>query len=158
MTDGFANLTESERCNLDASLDPRGRSWWDNFYADRAKPCPFFVPYPDESLAQYVDEGLIRPGRAIDIGCGNGRNAIFLARHGFSVEAIDYSRTAIDWARERAAQAGVMVAFTQANVFESDLGVAQYDLIYDSGCFHHLPPHRRTQYVDRIVGALRPGG
>jgi SAM-dependent methyltransferase len=158
MTGDFGKLTESERCDLDRVLDPRGRSWWDDFYSDRAKPCPFFVSYPDESLVQWVDEGLIHPGRAIDIGCGNGRNAIFLARHGFSVTGIDYSETAIEWARERAARAGATVSFAQANVFEMDVGVAGYDLIYDSGCFHHMPPHRRAQYVELIVSALRPGG
>jgi SAM-dependent methyltransferase len=74
------------------------------------------------------------------------------------VEGIDYSKTAIDWARERAAQASVTVSFAQANVFEIDLGVARYDLIHDSGCFHHMSPHRRAQYVAMIVSALRPGG
>jgi SAM-dependent methyltransferase len=81
-----------------------------------------------------------------------------LARHGFSAEGVDYSKTAIDWARECAAQAGVTASFVQANVFEIDLGAATYDLIYDSGCFHHVPPHRRTQYVELVVRALRPGG
>lgn len=139
-----------ERCNVDALLDPRGRSWWDAFYSNRSKPCPFFVPYPDESLAQWFDEGLIHPGQAIDIGCGNGRNAIFLARHGFSVEAVDVSETAIEWARERAAQADVVVTLMQASVFAIDLRLAKYDLVCDSGCYHHIPPHRRMQYVGLI--------
>jgi hypothetical protein len=52
----------------------------------------------------------------------------------------------------------VTVAFTQANVFEIDLGAGRYDLVCDSGCFHHMPPHRRTQYVELVVSALRPGG
>jgi cyclopropane fatty-acyl-phospholipid synthase-like methyltransferase len=158
MTRDFSRLTELERRDLDVELDPRGGSWWDAFYLDRAKPCPFFVPHPDESLVRYIEEGLLEPGRAIDMGCGNGRNAIFLARHGFSVEGIDCSETAIEWARERAAQAGVAVSFTTASVFEASLGAGDYDLVYDSGCFHHIAPHRRRQYVDLVVRALRSGG
>lgn len=86
MTSDFSNLTESERRNWDGTLDPRGGSWWDTFYSDRAKPCPFFLSHPDECLAEYIDAGRIGQGRAIDMGCGNGRNAIFLARHGLAVE------------------------------------------------------------------------
>ncbi|HVZ35334.1 MAG TPA: methyltransferase domain-containing protein, partial [Polyangiaceae bacterium] len=158
MTTDLADLTESERCKLDALLDPRGGTWWDRFYSDRSKPCPFFVRHPDESLAQCLAEGLIQPGRAIDIGCGNGRNSIFLATHGFSVEAVDYSRVAIEWVRELAEEARVSISLTQASVFDIGLQAASYDLVYDSGCFHHIPPHRRTQYVELIIGALRPGG
>jgi cyclopropane fatty-acyl-phospholipid synthase-like methyltransferase len=152
-------LTERELAELDALLVAHESPWWDSFYADRAKPCPFFVTSPDESLTRLVrDEGLIRPGRAIEFGCGNGRNAIFLARHGFSVEAVDYSRSAIDWASERIAEAGVAVALMRQDVFELELEAGAYDLVYDAGCFHHMPPHRRQRYVDLVVAALRPGG
>jgi SAM-dependent methyltransferase len=152
-------LTERELAELDALLVAHESPWWDSFYADRAKPCPFFVTSPDESLTRLVrDEGLIRPGRAIEFGCGNGRNAIFLARHRFSVEAVDYSRSAIDWASERIAEAGVAVALMRQDVFELELEAGAYDLVYDAGCFHHMPPHRRQRYVDLVVAALRPGG
>jgi SAM-dependent methyltransferase len=158
MTVDFEHPTESERRELDALLEPRGGAWWDAFYSNRAKPCPFFVARPDESLAEHVRTGRIPAGRAIDLGCGNGRNSLFLARHGFSVEAVDYSATALTWARERAAQAGVEVSFVHANVFELELNAGAYDLVCDSGCFHHVAPHRRAQYVDLSVAALRPGG
>jgi SAM-dependent methyltransferase len=158
MTVDFEHLNEAERRDLDSILDPRGGPWWDAFYADRSRPCPFFVDHPDESLAEYLDQGLIQPGRAIDLGCGNGRNSILLARRGFTVEGVDCSETAIAWARERAEQAGVAIPFIHASVFDLQLHAARYDLVCDSGCFHHMPPHRRAQYVDLVVGALRPGG
>lgn len=158
MTSRFDLLEEHELAELDGLLAARESNWWDSFYEDRAKPCPFFGTSADESLAKWVHEGPIRPGRAIDLGCGNARNAIFLARQGFSVEAVDYSRTAVDWARHRIAEAGVAVSLTCRNVFESELEAGTYDLVYDSGCFHHMPPHRRQQYVELVVNALRPGG
>jgi SAM-dependent methyltransferase len=127
--------------------------WWDRFYADRSREVPFFVAKPDENLVSYLERGLITPGRALDVGCGPGRNAIFLARHGFQVDAVDLSATAIAWARERAE--GLDVRFRQGDAFTSE---GSYDLIYDSGCFHHLPPHRRISYLALLDRALEPGG
>jgi SAM-dependent methyltransferase len=133
---------------------PRGADWWDGFYADRDKPIPFFVAKPDENLVSYLDRGLLTPGRALDLGCGPGRNALHLARHGFTVDGVDLSATAIAWAEERAE--GVDVRFIRGNAFELDLGT--YDLVYDSGCFHHLAPHRRITYLEFLDRRLAPGG
>ncbi len=151
--------TEAETLTLlDALLANRERDWWDGFYQDRAKPCPFFADLPDESLVQWIDEGLLRRGNALDLGCGNGRNAIFLARRGFAVEGVDYSRKAIDWAGERARNAGVAVQLRCQSVFDLACEAGSYDLIYDSGCFHHMAPHRRRSYVELVTAALKPGG
>lgn len=158
MTDRFERMDANELAALDAVLAARERPWWDSFYEDRARPCPFFVKSPDESLATWVDEGLIRPGRAIDLGCGHGRNAVFLASRGFEVEGVDYSQRAIDWARDRASEAGITVALTCRSVFELEPKEGAFDLVYDSGCFHHLPPHRRSAYVSLVVKSLKPGG
>lgn len=143
---------------LDARLAGQDSTRWDSFYADRAKPCPFFVASPDENLAQWMEEGRLRPGRAIDIGCGSARNSIFLARNGFTVEGVDFSQSAIAWAKERVAEAGAAVTLVHDSVFNLELEPGSYDLVYDSGCFHHIAPHRRMQYVDLVVRALKPGG
>ncbi|MEU2871481.1 class I SAM-dependent methyltransferase [Streptomyces olivoreticuli] len=137
-----------------------GATWWDGFYTDRSKPVPFFVAKPDENLASYVDRGLITPGRALDLGCGPGRNALHLASLGFQVDAVDLSPTAITWAEERAREAGADIRFHCGDAFAlagTEL-TGPYDLIYDSGCFHHLPPHRRISYRALLDGALAPGG
>jgi SAM-dependent methyltransferase len=137
-----------------------GASWWDDFYADRAKPVPFFVAKPDESLVAYIDGGLLTPGRALDLGCGPGRNALHLASRGFDVDAVDLSPAAIAWAEERAREAGAGVRFHCGDAFAltADALSGPYDLIYDSGCFHHLPPHRRISYLAPLDRALAPGG
>ncbi|MEU9015443.1 methyltransferase domain-containing protein [Streptomyces sp. NPDC048479] len=135
-------------------------SWWDGFYADRSKPVPFFVAKPDENLVSYLDRDLITRGRALDLGCGPGRNALRLASLGFEVDAVDLSPTAIAWAEDRAREAGADVQFHCGDVFAltgTALG-GPYDLIYDSGCFHHLPPHRRISYLALLDRALAPGG
>lgn len=153
----FDALTEAERCALDALFVAPEQGGWDRFYQDRAKPCPFFGTAPDESLAGWIEEGRIGRGRALDLGCGNGRNAIYLARQGFSVDAADFSQAAIDWAAERVADAGVAMSLRCRNVFALGLEADAYDLIVDSGCFHHLPPHRRACYVRLVLSALKPG-
>jgi SAM-dependent methyltransferase len=137
---------------MDGLLDAKTGDWWDRFYADRHREIPFFVAKPDENLVSYVERGLVTPGRALDVGCGPGRNAIYLARNGFEVDAVDLSATAIAWARERG---GDLVRFRHGDAFATE---GSYDLIYDSGCFHHLPPHRRISYLALLDRSLKPGG
>lgn len=94
---------------LDAMFAPdadrwtdRGAQWWDRFYDDRDKDVPFFRPAPDESLVAWHRDRKIegRPGaRALDLGCGPGRNAVWLAQQGYQVDAIDLSPAALEWGR-----------------------------------------------------------
>lgn len=137
---------------LFADTDP---ARWDRFYADRSRPVPFFAAKPDENLVSYLERGLIKPGRALDVGCGPGRNAVHLVAAGFTVDAVDLSEEAIAWASDRAREAGVTVDFRCGDAFAA---TGPYDLIYDSGCFHHLPPHRRVSYLAMLDRALAPGG
>jgi SAM-dependent methyltransferase len=135
-------------------------SWWDAFYADRSRHVPFFVAKPDENLVSYLDRGLVTAGRALDLGCGPGRNALYLASLGFEVDAVDLSPAAIAWAQDRAREVAAKVRFHCGDAFTlagTELA-GPYDLIYDSGCFHHLPPHRRISYRALLDRALAPGG
>lgn len=133
-------------------------TWWDEFFTDRSKAIPFFVDWPDENLAEWFGSGLLAPGRVLELGCGNGRNATYLASRGCSVDAIDFSAQAIGWARERTSQAGATVIFQQCSIFAAQFTPGSYDLVYDSGCFHHIPPHRRDDYTRLVRRAVRPGG
>lgn len=153
----FDTLTPEQMRTLDAALAGDGAPRWDAFYQDRARPCPFLVDHPDESLVQALQTQAIGPGRALDLGCGHGRNALHLARQGFAVDAVDHAQTALAWARDRAARAGLHLALHCADVFAFQAPADHYDLVYDSGCFHHLPPHRRAAYVRLVVRALKPG-
>ncbi|MEN3031730.1 methyltransferase domain-containing protein [Chromobacterium amazonense] len=153
----FAALSEVELTRLDALLASADEKWA-SFYANRQRSCPFFVDAPDESLANWIASGRLRPGRAIDLGCGNGRNALYLASQGFTVQAIDYSESAVAWARERVAASGLAVEIAQASVFDFVFDKDGADLVYDSGCFHHIAPHRRQQYMQRVASMLKPGG
>jgi SAM-dependent methyltransferase len=155
----FAALDETQQRALDARLAAAEEARWQGFYADRTRPRPFFVETPDENLVDWRQRGLLAPpGRALDVGCGNGRNAVWLAAQGFDVHGVDLSAQALEWAGELARRRGVALALQQASVFEPAPAAASLDLAYDSGCFHHLAPHRRAAYVALLARALRPGG
>ena len=158
MLDEFICTTEDTLRMLDGLLAQQGGAWWNGFFADRAKPCPFFVQWPDENLVEWFDEGRLGVGRVLELGCGHGRNAAFLAERGCAVDAVDFSAEAIGWATERAEAAGTAVAFQCCDIFAAEFVEGSYDLVYDSGCFHHLAPHRRPAYVDLVSRALKPGG
>jgi 2-polyprenyl-3-methyl-5-hydroxy-6-metoxy-1,4-benzoquinol methylase len=109
------------------------------FFTDRSGQIPFFTEWPDENLAGWLDDGLLDRGRVLELGCGHGRNAVYLASRGCAADAVDFSAEAIGWARERAASAGAAVEFQCCSVFDARFAAGSYDLVYDSGCFRHLP-------------------
>ncbi|MCG7345993.1 class I SAM-dependent methyltransferase [Sporosarcina sp. ACRSL] len=134
-------------------------NFWDDFYSNREKCIPFFANKPDENLVGYFDtilKGTI--GKALELGCGPGRNAIYLAQKGYTVDAVDLSEQSIQWATERAKERNVKVNFIQNNIFDIQFEEGSYDIVYDSGCFHHIAPHRRMSYINLLQKALKPGG
>jgi SAM-dependent methyltransferase len=155
MPDPFVYTAEDLLRVLDDVVDGTSGAWWDGFFENRSTRCPFLVDWPDESLASWFDDGLLCPGRVLELGCGNGRNAAYLASRGCRVDAVDISAWAIERARERAAAS---VTFQCCSIFDASIPDGAYDLVYDSGCFHHVAPHRRADYVDLVRRALRPGG
>lgn len=91
----------------------------------------------------------------LELGCGPGRNAIYLASEGFDVTAVDLSVEGINWAKERALEKGIEIHFICESIFNLD---AQMNLIlYTIRCLHHIPPHRRMNYVDLIKNSLKSG-
>lgn len=133
-------------------------AFWDGFYADRTKRIPFFVDKPDENLVRYVEQLEIPVNRVLELGSGPGRNALYLAEHGSQVDAVDLAKTSVDWANDRARERQLDVSFRQANLFDLSFEQGAYDFVYDSGCFHHIAPHRRNDYIRVVSDALRPGG
>lgn len=143
---------------LDDLFERRDGQWWDGFYADREKPVPFFKSAPDEPLVSGIASGQLEGGRALDIGCGNGRNTRYLAEHGYEAVGIDISGESIRWAGELCAGCKVQPSFRCCSLREYDGVPGSFDLIVDSGCFHHIKPHRRQQYLEKIQSLLREDG
>jgi SAM-dependent methyltransferase len=114
------------------------------------------VPAPD--LVELVESGS-EPGRALDIGCGTGTDAIYLARHGWDVTGVDMVPRALAIARRQAAAAGVSLLLVEGDVTRlREFGVGGgYTLLLDFGCFHTLPEDRRDAYVESVSEAAAPG-
>lgn len=132
--------------------------FWNEFYSNREKGIPFFVNKPDENLVGYFEKRMMKPGNVLELGSGPGRNAIYFAEKGCKVDAVDLSGESIDWAKERASERELEVNFIHNNIFNVQIDEGTYDIVYDSGCFHHIAPHRRNNYIELVLKALRPGG
>ena len=144
---------------LDDLLEMRGSGWWTKFYSEPNRKCPFFAENPDENLIELIETRKILPSaKALELGCGNGRNSNYLANLGFEVDAVDFSDAAIRIAKENSAKANDSVKYYCQSIFDFDYSDGNYDFIYDSGCFHHIAPHRRPEFFSIIVQALKPGG
>lgn len=132
---------------------------WDAFYTKRDKPAPFlkYNKSPDKCIVDFIKEHRIK--NACEFGCGEGRNAIYLAKNNVETEAYDLSEIAIENAKRNAEESKIeKVVFKAGNIFTLDLMNKKFDLVIDSGIFHHLAPHRRLQYRDIVSNILAENG
>jgi SAM-dependent methyltransferase len=122
--------------------------------------------------ARYAEDGLVwglepnrfvkaelaelEPGHALDLACGEGRNAVWLAARGWRVTGIDFSDVAIDRARRLAAGRDVHVDFVVGDVLDTPIDAATFDLVLIA--YLQLPPDERRTVLDRAVAATAPGG
>ncbi|PYZ95559.1 SAM-dependent methyltransferase [Alteribacter lacisalsi] len=150
--------TEDVLHMLDSWLEEEPPIDWEAFYKDRKRPVPFFADRPDENILDYIESGKVKPDRVLELGCGPGRNALHFARSGFTVDAVDSSAEALRWAAERAEKDNLPVRLIHDSLYTLKVEAETYDLVYDSGCFHHIPPHRRETYTSLVRRALKPGG
>ena len=119
---------------------------------------PWNSETPPDALVELVRAGKVQPCRAIDLGCGAGNYAVWLAGQGFEVTGADSSPTAILIAREKAAKAGVSCRFVIADLL-GDLREIEdtFDFGYDWELLHHIMPGDRVKYARNIHSLLNPG-
>jgi SAM-dependent methyltransferase len=112
---------------------------------------------PRGELVELVESGRIPPCRAIDLGCGTGSNAVFLARHGFEVTGVDFVSSAIVKARRKAEAAGAKVEFVVDDLTSLQKVKGTFDFLVDYGALDDLTPKDRHLYIQNILPLTRPG-
>ncbi len=127
------------------------REDWDRRYADVEN---LWSAKPNRFLVAEVEP--LPPGRALDLACGEGQNAIWLATLGWDVAGVDFSEIAIAKAQARAEREGVAVDFAVADLLEYEPEPGAYDLVLL--LYLHLVPPERRLVLERASAALAPGG
>jgi SAM-dependent methyltransferase len=139
------------------------RRLWDREYGE-TKVIPSSIrPLPSKALVLYeglVDFSQLSP--VLDAGCGNGRNAIYMASKGCTVHAIDSSAVALEFLRQRASGAGLLDRIEVHNQFLGDawpFSDDRFGFVLDSYVFcHYLERSSQETYREELRRVLRPGG
>ena len=141
-------------------MDRQDRIRTDDVYKNMPlEEIPWNMETPPELLVELVDSGKVQPCKAIDLGCGAGNYAIYLAGRGFEVAGVDCSPTAIRIAKENAERKGAKCSFFVADVVgELDEVNQTWDFVYDWSLLHHIFPEQRQKYVDNVSRILNPKG
>ncbi|MFD3623404.1 class I SAM-dependent methyltransferase [Streptomyces sp. DSM 116494] len=143
-----------------AELDQEAfvRGVLEDFYRDGKPPWDSGVT-PPELVALVEGPGALMAGRVLELGCGTGTNAVYLARHGWRVTAVDLVDRAVRQARAKADAAGADVTVLCGDATRLDeAGVpGPYDLFFDLSCYCGIPPHRRDAYAAGLTRRAAPG-
>ena len=129
-----------------------------NLIYRRGKPRWDTGMIPPALVALVEGAQALRRGRAIDLGCGTGTHALYLAQHGWAVTGIDFSGVAIRDARRNAGNTP-NVTFIEGDATKvSERQVAgRFDLALDIGCFHGIPTSRRDAYAEQLARVAAVG-
>ena len=127
------------------------REHWDERYGTEEL---IWKAEPNRFLVEELDA--LAPGRALDVACGEGRNAVWLASKGWRVTGADFSRAGLAKAQRLATDRGVEVTWVEADVVEWQPPTASFDLVVVM--YLHLPAEQRRRALAHAAAALAPGG
>jgi SAM-dependent methyltransferase len=131
------------------TVDMFSEAYWNERYNAHPK---LWSGNPNHHLVAETAD--LAPGTALDVACGEGADAVWLAEHGWRVTAIDIATVALD--RAAAHAAGLPIEWRQADLLDWEPGADRYDLI--SAQYIHLPPEPRNILFRQLAAAVTPGG
>jgi len=142
------------------NVDPMKQIEIDEIYRNTPlELIPWNIETPPAALVALVDSRIVTPCRAIDLGCGAGNYAVWLASRGFDVTGVDSAPTAIKRAKEHATKKRVKCTFLVADVLgDLENVTGTFDFAYDWELLHHIFPEQRQQYVANVHRLLNPKG
>ncbi|TMC53381.1 MAG: class I SAM-dependent methyltransferase [Chloroflexi bacterium] len=118
---------------------------------------PWDIGRPQPDFVRLADAGKLA-GQVLDVGCGTGEQVMLAATHGAEALGVDIAELAIQRAREKAQERGILATFQVGDVMHLDRLGRQFDVITDSGLFHVFSDSERPAFVSSLRSALRPGG
>lgn len=130
---------------------------WDERYV--AGDTPWDTGKPDDHLVNFLHANPIERGRALDVGCGTGTNALWLAAQGFAVLGIDIATAGIEKARAKLAGTDLDCRFIQTDFLNDSISGGPFDLVFDRGCFHVFDESAdRARFARHVASLLKPEG
>jgi SAM-dependent methyltransferase len=119
---------------------------------------PWDTGQPSSELLRVLAESAIPIGRAVELGCGTGANAVRLAQQGFDVTAVDLSPLAVEQAQRRAEATGVRVRFLAADLLHPPEELTgPFDFVFDRGCYHIVRREDVNSFLETLRRLTRPG-
>lgn len=118
---------------------------------------PWDSKRPSRELLQVLSETKIPAGRAIELGCGTGTNAIALAKLGWEVTAVDCVPEALEEGRKKEAAAGVEINWIEDDVVDFGADLKSFDFVFDRGCYHCCRRVNLTGYLNTLRNVTHIG-
>jgi len=135
------------------------KSTWEEYYQRMSLDKIPWQKTQASYFTKIINVDKVKPGLALDLGCGTGAKSIYLAKKGFSVTGIDISKTAIKYAKENVKKANVKVKFVVADATDlSFLGSQKFDFVLDWANLHGISKSKRKKYVSGIISHTKKGG
>jgi len=128
---------------------------WEDAYNTRP---PWDIGRPQPAFVEVVRAGELSKGGVLDVGCGTGENALYLAEKGFSVVGVDLATRAIDAAKAKSTERKLKVDFLIANALSLEFKNDYFDNAIDSGLFHTFDDSNRVDFAREIARVLKTGG
>ena len=129
-------------------------SWEDAYKGDP----PWDIGRPQPAFVELVSAGEFNKGSLLDVGCGTGENALYIAKNGFSAVGVDLSSRAIVAAKAKANERKLRVDFRLANALSLGFKGSYFDNVIDSGLFHTFNDSDRVSFANEIARVLKADG
>jgi SAM-dependent methyltransferase len=134
------------------------RAYHNRYIEQRPIRLPWEISKPTYFLAELFENKDFVPRRVLELGSGIGRDAIFMAKKGSEVYAVDISYIATKIAIDSAKKAKVKCKFFNRDIFKLNFKSGYFDLIFDRGCFHHIPFFLHDEYIKLVNRFLSSKG
>ncbi len=132
------------------------KEYFDKRY--RSNDIPWDNDRPDSNLINLIAKKRIKGNKVLDVGCGKGQNCIWLAKNGFEVTGVDFSKTAISFAKENAIKSKVHINFLENDFLKEEVKGYPFDFLYDHGCFHSFDSKEMALFAENAAFHLSKQG